>query len=163
MVSVVNICSNSCVCLFVHLCNICFDAPRSSWLWLVYLLEFVSYETKLWGQFITISFRIFNVTWIPQGEWVGPGDVCIHDKLYSMIILIIILIIIITIILLIFFIFYTMDTCMRSVKKRNERRKLRKYTQFGSEGSSLTTSTGFSDSKLINWVKIVENMNEWIF
>ena len=77
-----------------------------------------------------------------QGEWVGPGDVCIHDKLYSMIILIVILIIIVIVILLIFFIYYTMDSCIRLVNKRNKRRRLRKYRQFGSLKSSLSTNTG---------------------
>ena len=53
----------------------------------------------------------------------GPGDVCIHDKLYTMVILVIILILIITIILLVFFIYYTMDFCLRTIDRRQKRRK----------------------------------------
>ena len=53
----------------------------------------------------------------------GPGDVCIHDKLYTMVILVIILVLIITIILLVFFIYYTMDFCLRTMDRRLKRRK----------------------------------------
>lgn len=120
---------------------------RSSRLRLVSLHKFLPYQTKLWGK--VVLFSLHQIQNMMQGEWVGPGDVCIHDKLYSMIILIIILIIIIIIILLIFFIYYTMDSCIRSVKKRNKRRRLRKYRQFGSLKSSLSTNTG-GRSSLMN-------------
>lgn len=121
---------------------------RSSRLRLVSLHKFLPYQTKLWGK--VVLFSLHQIQNMIQGEWVGPGDVCIHDKLYSMIILIIILIIIIIIILLIFFIYYTMDSCIRSVKKRNKRRRLRKYRQFGSLKSSLSTNTGGRFSSLMN-------------
>ena len=58
-----------------------------------------------------------------QGEWVGPSDVCVHDKLFTMIILIIILIMIVLIILLIFFIYYVLDSCLRIADKRNIKSK----------------------------------------
>ena len=42
-----------------------------------------------------------------EGDWGGPGDFCLHDSLYSCLILITILLIVLLLILLIFFILYS--------------------------------------------------------
>lgn len=46
-----------------------------------------------------------------EGDWVGPGDFCLHDSLYSCLILITILLIVLLLILLIFFILYSCLMC----------------------------------------------------
>lgn len=59
-----------------------------------------------------------------RGEWVSPNDVCVHDKLFTMIILIIVLIIIVILILLLFFIYYSMDICINNILRGQSRRNL---------------------------------------
>ena len=60
---------------------------------------------------------------VVQGEWVSQNDVCLHDKLYSWIILIVILIIVLLIILLIFLIYFALDSCVRHMAVQERRRK----------------------------------------
>ena len=76
-----------------------------------------------------------------QGQWVTPTDVCLHDKLYTWIILIVILIIVILIILLIFFIYFSMDTCIRHMTERD--RKCRNENSFQSEESSCNSDDSY--------------------
>ena len=50
-------------------------------------------------------------------------DVCLHDKLYTWIILIVILIIVLLIILLIFLIYFALDSCIRHMTDQDRRRR----------------------------------------
>ena len=60
---------------------------------------------------------------VVKGEWVSQNDVCLHDKLYSWIILIVILIIVLLIILLIFLIYFALESCMRHLTDQETRRR----------------------------------------
>ena len=61
-----------------------------------------------------------------EGDWVGPGDFCLHDSLYSCIILITILLIVLLLILLIFFILYSCLMCSSlCIKFINNKKPLR--------------------------------------
>ena len=84
---------------------------------------------------------------VVQGEWVSRHDVCLHDKLYTWIILIVILIIVLLIILLVFLIYFTLDSCVRHITDQENRRKHRAVRrQYRNQISSQSEDSSYCNS-----------------
>ena len=111
---------------------------RPSRVWVVSLLQLLSDQVTLPGE----SLLYLPADICVQGEWVAPNDVCLHDKLYTWIILIVILMIVILIILLVFFIYFAMDSCIRHITYR-DRRRYKKQVSSESGGTSCNSDDSY--------------------